>query len=250
MPKFFVENRQIKDGMITILGEDVNHIANVLRMQINQELQICNMQTAQNFIASIQTISKEEIKCKVIKEIESNVESKINIHIFQGLPKSDKMELVIQKATELGVKEITPIQMERCIVKIEDKDSIKKVQRWQKIAEVAAKQSGRDVIPTINEVKNIKKIYNLFNEYDIVIVAYEDEKNTTLKQVLKAERQKKQFPKIAVLIGPEGGIDKSEIQNMEQIGAKIVTLGNRILRTETVALAMISMIMYEFEGEA
>ena len=250
MPKFFVRDNQIKDETITILGEDVKHIANVLRMKPEEELQICNIDNAENFIAQIQNISKEEIKCCIKEKIQSNVESKIDIHIFQGLPKADKMELIIQKATELGVKEITPIQMERCIVKIDAKDGIKKVQRWQKIAEVAAKQSGRDIIPTINEIKNIKNIYNLCENYDIVIVAYENEKNTTLKQVLKDVKTTNKFPKIAIVIGPEGGIDMAEIQNMEQSGAKIVTLGNRILRTETVALVITGIIMYEFEGEA
>ena len=142
MPKFFVSDNQINDKTIIITGEDVKHIANVLRMQPKEELQICNINKEENFIAQIQKISKEEIICSIKEKIDSDVESKINIHIFQGLPKADKMELIIQKATELGVKEITPLQMERCIVKLDSKDAVKKVQRWQKIAEVAAKQSG------------------------------------------------------------------------------------------------------------
>lgn len=250
MPKFFVKNNQVNDNKINIIGEDVNHISNVLRMQIGDEIQICDTDSAQNYLAQIETISKNEIKCKIIKEIESNVESKIYIHIFQGLPKADKMELIIQKSTELGVKEITPTQMERSIVKIDGKDAVKKVQRWQKIAEVAAKQSGRDIIPKINEIKNIKNVYQLCKNYDIVIVAYENEKTITLKQVLKQAKKENKFSKIAVVIGPEGGIDTKEIQNMQENGAKIITLGNRILRTETVALTIASIIMYEFEGEA
>lgn len=250
MPKFFVKNNQISNNQIIILDEDVNHIANVLRMQLNEELQICNLDTAENFVVQIKNISKQEIQCTIKEKIQSDVESKIDINIFQGLPKADKMELIIQKSTELGVKEITPVEMERSIVKIQGKDKIKKVQRWQKIAEVAAKQSGRDIIPKINEIKNIKNVYELCKNYDIVIVAYENEKNTTLKQVLKELKAKTKTPKIAVLIGPEGGIDIKEIQNMEKSGARIITLGNRILRTETVALTIASIIMYEFEGEA
>src|SRR5574344_1833365 len=221
MPKFFVKENQISGNKISLVGEDVNHIANVLRMQLEDELQICNIDSSQNYLVQIESIFREEIICKIKNKIESDVESKIDIHIFQGLPKADKMELIIQKSTELGVKEITPIQMERCIVKIDGKDGIKKVQRWQKIAEVAAKQSGRDIIPTINEIKNIKNIYNLCENYDIVIVAYENEKNTTLKQVLKDVKTTNKFPKVAIVIGPEGGIDMAEIQNMEQSGAKI-----------------------------
>ena len=163
------------------------------------------------------------------------------------MPKADKMEWVIQKAVELGVFDITPIEMKRCVVKLADKDKMKKLQRWQKIAEVAAKQCGRNRIPTINNIQSIKNICNLCTEYDIVIVAYENEKQNKLKYELEKLDHNKEL-KIAVLIGPEGGIDVSEIQQLKENGAKIVTLGNRILRTETVALHVLSVIMYELEA--
>lgn len=247
MPKFFIKDNQIIDNKIIITGEDVNHISNVLRKQIGEEIEICNINTTENYISEIVKITKTEIQTQIKQITKSKSESVIDIHIFQGLPKADKMELIIQKSTELGVKEITPIEMERCIVKLDEKDKNKKVERWQKIAEVAAKQSGRDLIPRINKIEKIKNIYKTFENYDIVIVAYENEKVTTLKQVLKANDK---HNKIAVIIGPEGGIEKDEVEQMQQNGANIITLGNRILRTETVALSIISMIMYEFEGEA
>ncbi len=249
MPKFFVKNDQFNNGKISIIGEDAYHIKNVLRMRIDQKIQICNTDTSENFNVIIESINTDSIICNIDKIIETTTESKLDVHIFQGIPKSDKMELIIQKSTELGAKEITPVIMDRCIVKVEKKDTLKKIDRWQKISEAAAKQSGRNSIPIINSFEKISNIYPLFSKYDIVIVAYENEKKTTLKQVLKDLKKKKLCSKIAIIIGPEGGIDTEEISNMKRNKAKIVTLGNRILRTETVALSVLSNIMYEFEGD-
>lgn len=247
MSKFFVTSKSIKDNEIKIKGKDINHIKNVLRKKIGEELTICNQDDTINYLGKIIKIEEDFIQCKIVKELESNSESNIKVTILQGLPKADKMEWVIQKAVELGVFDITPIEMKRCVVKLADKDKMKKLQRWQKIAEVAAKQCGRNRIPTINNMQSIKNICNLCTEYDIVIVAYENEKQNKLKYELEKLDHNKEL-KIAVLIGPEGGIDVSEIQQLKENGAKIVTLGNRILRTETVALHVLSVIMYELEA--
>ena len=140
MPKFFVNNNQINNNIITVIGDDVKHISNVLRAKIGEEIQICDINTSNNYIAGIKNIEKEKIECEIIRSIESDTESNINLNIFQGVPKSDKMELIIQKSVELGVKQITPVQMERCVSILKEKDAYKKIERWQKIAEVAAKQ--------------------------------------------------------------------------------------------------------------
>ena len=243
MPKFFVKDNQIDGNIVKIVGTDVNHIANVLRLKINDEIQVCNANKGINYKTKIVEIDKETVICNILEIKETNSEADIHINILQGLPKAEKMELIIQKCTELGVKEITPVEMERCIVKLDGKSANKKQERWQKIAEVAAKQSGRDKIPQINRVINIKHICNMLEDYDIVLVPYENEKNVTLKEVLK--EFPRQNSKIAILIGPEGGFEEKEIQMLEQNNCKIVTLGNRILRTETVAIAMVSVIMYE-----
>lgn len=243
MPKFFVKNNQIENDKITIIGTDVNHIANVLRLKINDQIKICNEETAQNYIAKITEINKEDVECKIIKKIASNTEATVHITIFQGLPKADKMELIIQKCTELGVKEITPVQMKRCVTKLDEKSSSKKIERWQKIAEVAAKQSGRDAICKINNVINIKNICNICQNYDIVLVPYENEENISLKDVIKDLPQN--IKKIGIVIGPEGGFEEQEIEILRQSNCKIVTLGERILRTETVAIAVSSVILYE-----
>lgn len=245
MPKFFVKNNQINENVVSIIGTDVNHIANVLRLKVDDEIQVCNEDKGINYNTKIAEINKEFVKCNILEIKESNSEANVHINILQGLPKAEKMELIIQKCTELGVKEITPVEMERCIVKLDSKSESKKKERWQKIAEVAAKQSGRDKIPQINNVINIKNVCNILTNYDIVLVPYENEKNVTLKEVL-AKLPKKDL-KIAIIIGPEGGFEEKEIQMLEQSNCKIVTLGNRILRTETVALNVLSIIMYELE---
>ncbi len=248
MPKFFVTTNQIEGNTIIIQNEDVNHIKNVLRAKIDDTIDICDCMTSKNYICKIEQIKEKDIYCHIVDEIESHVEPHIQVSIFQGLPKADKMELVIQKSVELGVYDITPVEMKRCVVKLNEKDKLKKIQRWQKISEGAAKQSGRDRIPTIHPVINIHTLCENIEEYDLVLVAYENEKVHTLKQELKkVKNDNHKEMKIAIVIGPEGGIDKEEIAKFEEYHAKIITLGNRILRTETVALNMLSVIMYELE---
>lgn len=250
MSKFFVKTNQIEGNTIIIQNEDVNHIKNVLRAKVDGIIDICDCDTSQNYICKIEKIKEKNIYCHIIEEIQSKVEPHIQVSIFQGLPKADKMELVIQKSVELGVYDITPLEMKRCVVKLNEKDKIKKIQRWQKIAESAAKQSGRDRIPKINPIVNIHKLFENMKEYDLVLVAYENEKVNTLKQELKKVKQvKNKELKIAVIIGPEGGIDKDELVKFEEHNAQIITLGNRILRTETVALNILSIIMYELDND-
>ncbi|HJJ05957.1 MAG TPA: 16S rRNA (uracil(1498)-N(3))-methyltransferase [Clostridiaceae bacterium] len=246
MPKFFIKNNQVKGEYIDITGDDVNHIKNVLRLKIDDCIQVCNSDTGNNYKAQIVSVEKSNIKCSIIEKLNSTVESNVYIHILQGLPKADKMELIIQKCTELGVQEITPVNMERSIVKLNPKDETKKIQRWQKIAEVAAKQSGRDKITQINNIVKFKDIFNVLKDYDAFLVAYEKEKENTLKKEL-IKLKEVSSPKVAVLIGPEGGIDDEEIKILKTNNTKIITLGKRILRTETAPLAISSIIQYELE---
>lgn len=251
MPKFFVKEEQIKDNEIIIIGQDVKHIKKVLRAKIGDELQICNSQNGENFLCEIQDLENEDITCKIKEKIQEKVESNIEVTIFQGLPKADKMEYIIQKSVELGVSNITPVEMKRCVVKLDGKDKIKKIERWQKISEVAAKQCGRDKIPQINNVINIQNICNLILEYDILLVAYENEKENTLKEQiekLKKQNNSESKIKIGIVIGPEGGLEENDVNKLKENGAQIITLGKRILRTETVALNILSIIMYELEN--
>ena len=243
MKKFFVNNKQIKQNLIEIINEDVNHIKNVLRLEEDTLIQISDGK--QNYISKIITIEKDKVICEIVEELENENEAKVQIDIYQGLPKSDKMEYIIQKCTELGVNQYFPVSMKRSIVKLSGKDEEKKILRWQKIAEGAAKQSGRDVIPKVFNIQNINNVCNNIENYDIVLVAYELEKEKSLKQELQKIKVNNDA-KIAILIGPEGGIEEEEINLLKKNGAKIISLGKRILRTETVALVVSSIIMYEF----
>ena len=246
MSKFFIKQNQINYNNINIIGEDVNHIKNVLRMKENDNIKICNLDNAQNYLCKIEEINKEYIKTKIIDKIQSNAEDTVYINIFQGIPKSDKMELIIQKSTEIGVKEITPVQLERCVSKIDKKSESKKIDRWQKIAEMAAKQSGRDIIPKVNNVIDLKNICNVISNYDIVLLAYENEENNSLKnEIDNLKKNINKSIKVGIIIGPEGGLEEKEVETLKQYGAKSITLGTRILRTETVALSLSSIIMYE-----
>ena len=249
MPKFFIKNDQLENEKITILGEDVKHISNVLRMKVGDVIQVCNSDTQINYNVELSSFEKDKVVGIITETIESEAESSINLKIFQGIPKSDKMELIIQKSTELGVKELIPVDMERCVSKINGKDAAKKIERWQKIAEVAAKQSGRDMIPNIENVMTIKQIAGLIDTLDMLIVPYERAEGYSFKDAVDEIKDKNiDNISIGIVIGPEGGFEPSEIEILKDSGAKIVTLGKRILRTETVALAMSSVIMYELGG--
>lgn len=249
MPKFFVRDDQINDNKIDIVGEDVNHISNVLRMKVGDEFQVCNSDTTENYNVEIKSFEKEKTICSIINKMKSEAESDINLKIFQGIPKSDKMELIIQKSTELGIKELIPVDMERCVSKISGKDEKKKIDRWQKISEVAAKQSGRDMIPKIHNVIKINDIVKVISDFDMMIVPYEKAEGYSFKDAIEEIKEyDKSNINIGIVIGPEGGFEPSEIEQLREAGAKIVTLGKRILRTETVALAMSSVIMYELGG--
>jgi len=245
MQKFFVKSNQINNDNIDIIGDDVNHIINVLRLGKDDEVQVCNSETAENYITKIQEYDKEMVKCHIIEKLENTVESNIKIDLYQGLPKADKMELIIQKTTELGVTSIYPVQTKRAIVKLEGKDEKKKIERWQKISEVAAKQSKRDIIPEIGNKISINQLKDKVKQYDVFIVPYEEEKSQNLKCVLK--QLKSDNKRIGIFIGPEGGIAPEEIEILKNEGAKIITLGKRILRTETAPIVTISNILYELE---
>ena len=246
MYKFFIKEEQRHGNIIKIIGEDVNHIKNVLRLKIGESLQICEKETSKNYLCKILELNSQIVETEIIEKINNNTESNIYLHIMQGLPKFEKMETIIEKCTEIGVSEITPVAMKRSVVKLDKETQEKKVLRWRKIAEVAAKQSKRDKVPKINEVFLLKNVFSILENYDIVLVAYEKETDNSLKQELK-KINKKGKVKIAVVIGPEGGIDETEIKYLKQENVKIITLGKRILRTETAPIVVSSNIFYELE---
>ena len=201
----------------------------------------------ENYIAQIEKINKENIIAKVVGKMQTSNESNVEIDLYQGLPKADKMELIIQKTTEIGISKIIPIDMQRCVVKLDEKEAKKKIERWQKIAEAAAKQSKRDKIPQVENRINLKESINKISQYDVFLVAYEEENVNNLKNELN-NLPKKESYKIGVLIGPEGGIDIKEVTELKENGARIVSLGKRILRCETAPIVMTSNIIYQLEN--
>ena len=245
MSKFFVKKNQIENNFIKVIGEDVNHITNVLRMRKNDEIQLCNQDTGENYLATITNIFKDCVECEIKEKIETTTESNVHITLFQGIPKFEKMELIIQKCTEIGVKNIVPVMMERTVVKLADKVATKKLERWQKIAEIASKQSMRDCIPNVENIIKIKEIDT--SKFDIVLVAYENEEHNMLKTELNKLKITGREYNIAIVVGPEGGISGKEINILKEKNAVFVSLGKRILRTETAGLVMLGNIIYELE---
>lgn len=247
MPKFFVENHQvIEEKTIHIFDEDVKHIKNVLRLKIGDIIQVCSFESRKNYLCEITSIQDDKIDCEIKNILESEAEPKNKIDVYQALPKQEKMEWILQKGAELGMEKLIPVVTSRCVVKLDEKDAAKKIARWQKIVESAAKQSGRDMIPKVEKLHTLKMVYEKIKEYDVFLLAYENEQIHTLKQELKELSNKEN--RIAILIGPEGGLTEEEVLSLKENGAKVITLGKRILRTETASMHMISNILYELEG--
>lgn len=242
MHKFFVPLDNIFENLVKITGDDVKHIYKVLRLNIGDEICI-NDCTGNEYLANIKSIDKKEVNAEITEKLELNNESKINITLYQGLPKAAKMDLIAQKNTELGVKSIIPVVTERVVVKGDLKE-FKKVDRWNRIALEASKQCKRSSIPKINNPLNFNDALEDLKQFDLVIIPYENKKNYGIKAMIN-EINKEEIKNIAIMIGPEGGFSEDEIEKLKEIDAKIVTLGPRILRTETAGFVCVSLVMYE-----
>lgn len=245
MYHFFVTPEQVKGEHIYIEGSDVNHIKNVLRMKVGQELEISDGDN-KKYLCEIASITSEEV-CVMIQE-ERSVDTELlsKIYLFQGLPKSDKMELIVQKAVELGAYEIIPVATKRAVVKLDEKKASKKVERWNSIAESGAKQSGRNLIPKVTNVMSWKEAMEYAKALDIVLIPYELAEGMQETRDIIAQIQPGQS--IGIFIGPEGGFETAEVESAMEYGAKPITLGKRILRTETAGLTTLSILMYHLES--
>ena len=245
MYQFFVEASQIQGTKVVITGKDVNHIKNVLRMQPGEEIAVSNGEDGKEYRCGIEELYEDEIICTLRFVKEDGVELPSKIYLFQGLPKADKMELIVQKAVELGVYEIIPVATKRAVVKLDEKKAKSKIARWQTISEAAAKQSKRRIVPEIHSVMSFKEAVNFAKEMPVKVIPYElaegMEKTRELISNLKPGED------IAVFIGPEGGFEESEIKLALENGIEPITLGKRILRTETAGFTVLSWIMYQLE---
>ena len=247
MHHFFVTPEQVKEGHIRIEGSDVNHMKNVLRMKLGEELHISDGNN-KKYLCEIASMSADSV-CAIIKEeLASDTELPSKIYLFQGLPKSDKMELIVQKAVELGVYEIVPVATKRAVVKLDDKKAEKKVERWNSISESGAKQSGRNLIPKVKSVMSYKEAMQYAKNLDVILIPYElAEGMSETRQVVEAIRPGQS---VGIFIGPEGGFETAEVEYAITQGAKVITLGKRILRTETAGLTTLSILMYHLECES
>lgn len=239
MFRYFCADEKIKNNRIKIEGGDAKHLKTILRAQVGEKISVVT--ESKEYIAELEVINKEDIICTLVEETMANNETKINITLCQGIPKQTKMESIIQQNVELGIKSFIPLITERTVVRLNEKErEKKKLDRWQKIAKESAKQSKRNIIPSVNDIMTVKElIEKIKNEDAVVIVPYELEDIKLLKDVLQEPKQN-----YYIVIGPEGGFDIKEIEMFQEIGAHIVTLGKRILRTETAGIVTAAVVMY------
>lgn len=246
MYQFFVEPSQIQGTEIIIEGNDVNHIKNVLRMKIGEELSISNGIDNKEYRCGIEKIEEDRVICCLRFVKEDGMELPSKVFLFQGLPKADKMELIIQKAVELGVYEIIPVAAKRCVVKLDEKKEKNKISRWQGIAQAAAKQSKRRIIPQVKEILTMREAIEYASKLDVRLIPYElaegMDKTKAIMENLLPEQS------IAVFIGPEGGFEDNEIKEAIDEGIEPITMGKRILRTETAGFTILAWIMYHLEA--
>ncbi len=241
MNRFFVRPEDISKDSAAITGEDVKHIARVLRMQSGDKVMLSDG-LGYEYVAEIEDISRDRVELRLLDEKLCPAEPKQRITLYQGLPKAGKMEFIIQKCVELGINGIIPVAAERSVVRVKPGEYRAKQARYQRISYEAAKQSGRGIIPHIGELTTFKAAD--MSAYDLILVAYEDERKTSLKEALRANMKAEN---IAVIIGPEGGLETGEVECLIDKGGKAVSLGRRILRTETAGMAAVAMILYELE---
>ena len=245
MHRFFVEEPGMAEDSITITGGDVNHIKNVLRMSVGDHICVINGQNNKEYDCEIISIGNEEIETKICEIRESDQELGNHIVLFQGLPKSDKMELIIQKAVELGVYKIVPVSTERTVVKLDAKKEANKRKRWMNISESAAKQSGRLYIPEVTQVVSYTEALAMAEKMDVRLIPYElAEGMDKTREIMQGIQQGQS---VAVFIGPEGGFESGEIEKAMETGVQPITLGKRILRTETAGLVTLAMLVYNLE---
>lgn len=235
MPKFFTLPDYIENNRLKITGDDVSHISKVLRMSAGDKIIVCDGE-GNDYDAVITSISKTEVEADITGKYVCEAEPSVYVTLYQALPKQGKMEYIIQKNTELGVSKIVPVYTRRCVVKPSDKS-----ERWSKVAESAAKQCGRGIIPQVTATVSFEEALKQMVEADLAVMPYECEEENKLKTVLNSS----EYKSISIFIGPEGGFDVKEVEAAIKYGVKTVTLGKRILRTETAASAVLPIIMYE-----
>ena len=244
MHHFFVTPQQISGDKIRIEGGDVNHMKNVLRMKLHEKAEISDGES-RTYLCEVEAYEEDVAVLHILEEMEADTEPASKLYLFQGLPKSDKMELIVQKAVELGVYQVIPVAMKRSVVRLDDKKAAKKADRWNSIAESAAKQAGRSRIPEVTMPLSYKEALKMAEELDVTLLPYE------LAGGMEVTREVIRLinigQSVGIFIGPEGGFEPEEVDAAVSMGATVITLGRRILRTETAGLATLAVLMFELE---
>ncbi len=243
MPKFFVERENIGEERAYIRGADANHIARVLRARVGEQITVCDGAGC-DYSCRIESILPDEVSLTIVEKMPCTAEPDVQITLFMALPKSDKMDYVVQKAVELGVYRIVPFSASRCVVKLDGVAGKKKAERWQKIAHAAAKQSGRGIVPEVSAPITFDALMEKAGEFDLPLLCYECEEENSLKKILS----KNKFKSACVVVGPEGGFDRVEVEQAIEHGFKSVSLGKRILRCETAPGCVICAILYHTDN--
>ena len=242
MSRFFITADMIEQNRVTLSEEDSLHLARVLRASKGEEITLCD-DAGNEHRAVVAEISKKTVVAEVIETKPCETEPKVKVTIFQGLPKGSKMELIIQKCVEIGVCTIVPVATARAVVKLSEEKGKGKEERWNKISQEAAKQSSRGIIPVVESPVSFEEAVKRAENFDMALIPYEKQEGGSLKDYLRGKTPET----VAVFIGPEGGFEESEIALAENCGIKAVSLGKRILRTETAPLTALSVIMYEYD---
>lgn len=245
MYRFYISEEQVIGNQITITGSDVNHICNVLRMETGDWVVACNGQ-GKDYVSRIFSMGREKVVLQVEKVQETGTELPAKITLFQGIPKKDKMEFIIQKAVELGVSRIVPVFTKRCVVKLADGNkTAKKLERWQAIAESAAKQCDRGIIPLVHAPVMLEEAFDMAKllEYNMIPYELQDGINQSREIVAAACRESS----VGIFIGPEGGFVAEEVKKAMEAGIRPITLGKRILRTETAGMALLAIMMFQMQ---
>ena len=246
MPRFFVNQNQIDDEYITILGEDAHHISRSLRMAVGEHITVSDMKKYE-YECVLEIFADTFVKAKIIDKYISKTESPIRIHLYQALPKGDKLDLIIQKSVECGVYDITPFESERCVVKVKGDAEDRKTERRNKISIEAAKQCGRGIIPQVKQTVSFENMLKEASGFDAALFCYEGQGTKPLGNILRLLKNEREIKDIAVIIGSEGGFSPSEAMSAAEHGFYSIGLGKRILRAETAAIFAVSCITYEFE---
>lgn len=247
MQRYFIDPAQFGDKVVSITGEDARHIGKVMRSKPEDKL-IVTDGNAREALVEIVEIEAQQVTARIIEMLEASGEPRVQVTVAQSLPKGDKMEIVIQKCTEIGASSFQPFMSERTVVQYDPKKEEKRTARWRKIAKEAAEQAHRSKIPAIESPASWKELLAKLPEYDLACVCYEKEHGQQLRDVLKPFAQRLGIgapSRVMIMIGPEGGFTEQEIEQLEAAGAVSIGLGRRILRTETAGMAALTCIMYE-----